>query len=204
MERAPLPTRTGAGGLFFQPCEAPHICGRFFRTLGHARPYPDIPARVSFESISGKICDIYSLTLDDPSGYEWHMELGLGSLVQGVWWLCKKARLTLPFPKERKAFWNLQDNCERIVAAIEEPENTHFEMELRSLYPRLEKYGLLVPIIEPVTIGEQTYDTTWKNFHLTFLKCLRRFIRDEEFNLEEWNIDVAKANGDRQHWIDTH
>ena len=101
----------------------------------------------------------------------------------------------------RSTLWNLSAEQERISQAIGETNLQHFEQELRSLYPRLEKIGLETPLLEPVGTGNQEYDGTWHDFHLTFLKALRRQIRDERFDLEQWNSDVTRENEKRQNWL---
>ena len=106
--------------------------------------------------------------------------------------------------KAKRVFWNLSAEQERISQAIGETNLQHFEQELRSLYPRLEKIGLETPLLEPVGTGNQEYDGTWHDFHLTFLKALRKQIRDERFDLEQWNSDVTRENEKRQNWLQVH
>ncbi len=91
----------------------------------------------------------------------------------------------------------LTENLRRIDWAVEEDNVQHFEQELRRLYPLLEKYGLQTPLIDPVSIGQHEYDSTWQGFHLAFLKVLRREVRNGTFNLEQWNADVGRENDKR-------
>ena len=91
-----------------------------------------------------------------------------------------------------------------IDSAIEEKNTQHFEQEIRSLYPQLIKYELKVPLIDPIRIGLHVYDNTWYEFHLTFLKVLRRQIKNNKFNLNQWNIDVDRENTKRRTAAEWH
>ena len=82
--------------------------------------------------------------------------------------------------------------------AINETDPQHFLQEIKRLYPNLTKCGMIMPMIQPVKIGEKHYDSTWYGFHHTFLKCLRRFVRNNEFKLDQWNSDVERENAKRQ------
>lgn len=82
--------------------------------------------------------------------------------------------------------------------AIEEKNAQHFEQEIRNLYPQLIKCKLKVPLIDPVRIGLPVYDNTWYEFHLTFLKALRRQIRNSQFNSDQWNADINRENAKRK------
>lgn len=106
--------------------------------------------------------------------------------------------MVLPFSNESKAKWNVFENLERIDWAVQESNIQHFEQELRALYPRLQKYGLNMPMIDPVSIGNHEYDSTWKGFHLTFLKVLLRWIRYNHVNVRQWNLDVDRENSKRK------
>ena len=129
--------------------------------------------------------------------------LSLLSILGGVPKMWANVRVYLPFlPKGKRVFWNLSANQERISQAIAETNSQHFEQELRSLYQRIEKFGLEIPLLEPVRTGRKEYDGTWYGFHLTFLKALRRQIRDEKFELEQWNSDVTRENNKRKNWLD--
>ena len=105
--------------------------------------------------------------------------------------------MILPFSKTKKAYWNLFVNLDRINWAIDETNIQHFVQELRSLYPLLEKYEMRMPAIDPVRIGGKQYDNTWYEFHLTFLKALRRSVRNKTFDLTQWNNDVVRENEKR-------
>ena len=93
-------------------------------------------------------------------------------------------------------------NLERITDAINEKDQQHFVQELKSLYPRLRKYGLLTPSIEPVRTGKSLYDGTWHWYHVTFLKDLRRRIRDGTLDLEQWNVDVQREAEKRKDFLE--
>ncbi len=95
-----------------------------------------------------------------------------------------------------------QANLDHITDAINEKDQQHFVQELKSLYPRLGKYGLLTPAIEPVRTGKSEYDQTWYGYHVTFLKALRRQIRDGTFDLDQWNIDVQRENKKRKDFLE--
>ncbi len=110
--------------------------------------------------------------------------------------------MILPFiPITKKLVWNLQENLERIGWAIEETNVEHFEHQLKSLYVRLERFGLCIPLLDPVRIGNAEYDNTWYGFHLAFLKVLRRQVRDGDFKLEQWNSDVTRESEKRRRRI---
>ena len=95
-----------------------------------------------------------------------------------------------------------QASLDRITAAINEKNEQHFVQELKSLYPRLREYGLLTPSIEPVRIGKSAYDGTWYGYHVTFLKALRRQVRDGTFDLDQWNIDVQREDKKRKDFLE--
>ena len=92
-------------------------------------------------------------------------------------------------------------NLERLTDAINEKNHQHFVQELKSLYPRLREYGLLTPSIEPVRTGKSVYDRTWYEYHLAFLKALRRQLRDGTFDLDQWNIDVQREDKKRKDFL---
>ena len=49
--------------------------------------------------------------------------------------------------------------------------------------------------------GKSEYDGTWYEYHLTFLKALRRQVRDGTFNLDQWNIDVQREDKKRKDFL---
>lgn len=112
--------------------------------------------------------------------------------------------MILPFPQEKKAIWNLKDNSERINNAINETHPQHFEQEIRYLYPRLTKYGLSMPMMEPVNTGIKEYDSTWYGYHVHFLKHLHRALRNDQFDFTQWNIDVVREADKRKKVITPH
>lgn len=87
---------------------------------------------------------------------------------------------------------------------IEEKNIQHFEQELRNLYSQLVKCDLKVPLIDPVNTGHPIYDNTWYGFHLTFLKVLRRQMRNNKFNFNQWNTDVNRENTKRKAFVEQH
>ena len=108
--------------------------------------------------------------------------------------------MILPFiPKSRKAYWSLLASEKSIDRAIGEEEVQEFEKDLRALYPTLKKYGIKMPRIDPVRTGEEWWDSTWHEFHLTFLKGLHRGIRNKKFDLLEWNYNVDRKSSERIH-----
>ena len=112
-----------------------------------------------------------------------------------IWkWL----RMMIPFSQKTKALWNLKSNLEGIKYAIDEEDQQHFLHEIRTLYPGLEKYGMRMPPIEPVAIGDSEYDSTWQRYHLTFLKRLHRYGRTGDFSLHQWNEDVDRGANKRR------
>ena len=106
--------------------------------------------------------------------------------------------------KEKDLFCDLTDNLRRIDWAVNEQNVEHFEQELRRLYPSLERCGLKVPLVDPVSISHRIYDNTWYEFHLTFLKALRRSVRNDEFDLYQWNADVDRENAKRKRVVQEH
>ena len=112
--------------------------------------------------------------------------------------------MVLPFSEERKAVWNLKRNLNAIEWAIEETNPQHFAEELKALYPRIRRFGLEMPLIEPTGIGHPEYDGTWHGYHLTFLKVLRRWIRNDSFDVKRWNTDVTRENQKRERFVRKH
>ena len=84
---------------------------------------------------------------------------------------------------------NLNNELNRITWAIEEKDSQHFKEELKRLYPRLKECDLETPVIES--------DDILRIYHLHFLKALRRQIRYNEFDLEQWNKDVQREDAVR-------
>ena len=125
----------------------------------------------------------------------------MSNVLRRLLWVWKKFRMLLPFREERKAVWNLANNLKAIEFAIEETDPQHFEQEIRHLYPKIGRYGLQVPLLDPVRIGNGEYDGTWYRYHLTFLKVLRRWIRNEEVDVPQWNVDVMRENEKRQNFV---
>ena len=112
--------------------------------------------------------------------------------------------MILPLRIDKKAVWNLSNNLQAVEWAIEETNSQHFEQEIRELYAKIEKYGLKMPMLDPVAIGHPEYDGTWYGYHLTFLKVLRRWIRNDEFDVTQWNSDVERENSKRRTFVEVH
>ena len=89
---------------------------------------------------------------------------------------------------------NVQRLVEKIEIAISERNAQHFEHELKDLYPYLKKCGYPMPYIGMPNAEKTKNDSQWHQIHLHFLKVLRRNIRNDEFDMEQWNNDVANAN----------
>ena len=83
----------------------------------------------------------------------------------------------------------------------EPPQGALQPLRLRT---RLTKYGLSMPMIDPVKTGIKEYDKTWNGYHLTFLKHLHRVVRNNEFDFAEWNIDVSREADKRKIVITPH
>ena len=110
----------------------------------------------------------------------------------------------MPFSNEKKTTWNLSENIRHIDWAIGENDSQHFEQELRRLYPAIQRFGVSVPLLDPVRIGVKGYDNTWYGYHLAFLEVLRRWIRNGQFELDQWNFDVNRENEKRKTFIEQH
>ena len=117
--------------------------------------------------------------------------LALGAI---VWW---------PLEQE-SSVGCLQDHLPQLSWALEEGDTQHLYQELKVLYPRLETCGLRAPMLDPVNIGHDEYDSTWYGFHLTLLKILRRWIRNGEGDISQWNTDVDRENAKRKKVADDH
>lgn len=124
--------------------------------------------------------------------------VGLGAIVEFVVRIGRKIGMRIPFVSEkRKAAWNVSQNMNEINWAIDERIVKHFEKEIRSLYQKLNQYGFVVPLIDPIRTGKPAYDSTWHEFHLTVLKNLRRMVRYGKFDVEMWNKAISHENNKR-------
>ena len=106
--------------------------------------------------------------------------------------------MILPFSERKKAFWNLQANLGCIDDVLNEPDLEHFEQDLiHVVYPKLRKYGLLLPKLVPLPHGEHggMSRRKWRWHYETYLKALRRQIRTSKFNFDTWNADVKRNDG---------
>ncbi len=106
----------------------------------------------------------------------------------------------VPFVSKWKPQWSIEDNSDRIQRAIAEDDPIHFCLAVKDLYPRLQKYGVSMPEVEPVVTGVLEYDSTWHDYHLSFLKFLRREIMNDTFDIERWNNQV-RINDHHRHQI---
>ena len=98
----------------------------------------------------------------------------------------------------------LKVHMPQVSWAIDEKDPQHLYDELKVLYPRLEKCGLLVPMLEPRQIGDIEYDGTWFGFHKTALKVLFRKMRNETINIDGWNNDFSRENAKRNRVMKAH
>ena len=93
-----------------------------------------------------------------------------------------KLRMKLPFVgSDRKARWNVENNLPSIARTIEQEDPQQFEHEIRTLYPKLEKYGMKMPNIRSAS----------RAYHLNFIDRLRRYSEEKSFGLVQWNDDVV-------------
>ena len=99
--------------------------------------------------------------------------------------------MILPFSQQRKATWHLSDREGDIAYVIGEDDTFHFTVAVKDLYPVLKEHGVIMPRIEPIRTGAPIFDGTWFDYHLFFLKELRRNIRKGTFDLAQWNQQVV-------------
>ena len=105
--------------------------------------------------------------------------------------------MILPFSRQRKATWHLTDHKEAIEWTIREDDPFHFTVAVKDLYPVLQQHGVIMPRIDPVRTGVPGFDETWFDYHVHFLKSLRREIRNGTFYLERWNHGVTTNDAHR-------
>ncbi len=75
-----------------------------------------------------------------------------------------------------------------IDRAVLIPDAYNLFLELKNIYPRLERYGISMPALTNAD------HPTWRQYHINFLSRLRRRIRQEgSFTLEEW-----------KKWVEVH
>ena len=103
-----------------------------------------------------------------------------------------KYRIHVPLIKPvTKAKWWAETHLADIEWAIRIDSPFHFVMEIKRLYPILNKQGIVMPRIEPAQIGTPIYDDTWWEYQRFWLSDLRRRIKDGTFDLEGWNRQVS-------------
>ena len=97
--------------------------------------------------------------------------------------------MILPFSDRKKVLWNLEACLGDIDRTIEETNPVEFERDLEALYPRLQKYGLMILINDPAL-----YQGGWYEYQITSLKNMRRHVRACTFDVKEWNENCARIN----------
>ena len=97
--------------------------------------------------------------------------------------------MILPFSDGKKVLWNLEACLGDIDRTIEETNHVEFQRDLEALYPKLQKYGLILMINDPVL-----FRGAWYEFQITALKRLRRHVRAGIFDVREWNESCARMN----------
>ena len=101
-------------------------------------------------------------------------------------------RMLLACCKEKKTFWNLKLNLDRIKETLKETEPEHFLHRIKNLYPRLRKYkNIVMPMITPsFHTRSEEYNSTWFKYHTDSLKRLVIDVEDSTFDLKTWNENV--------------
>ena len=102
--------------------------------------------------------------------------------------------MILPFASEKKVKWNLAEYAGLIDRAIAETDLREFERHLRLLYPKIERYGIRLPLLEPVWYAEAP--EVWYDTHLRGLKRLAQMISHDVFDLQHWNRTIHGINED--------
>ena len=97
--------------------------------------------------------------------------------------------MILPFPDGKKVLWNLEACLGDIDRTIEETNIVEFRRDLGALYPKLQKYGLILMINDPTL-----FQGVWYEYQITALKDLRRHVRAGTFDVREWNENCARIN----------
>ncbi len=97
--------------------------------------------------------------------------------------------MILPFSDSKKAIWNLEGCLGDIDRIIQETNPKEFQLDLEVLYPKLQKYGLILAINDPALFQGMSYE-----YQITALKDLRRHVRAGTFDLRDWNENSARLN----------
>ena len=86
--------------------------------------------------------------------------------------------------------------------AIQERNAQHFEHEIRALYPKLNNCAFPMPVIGKSNMKKTHNNSTWYQIHVHFLKELRRRMRDDNYDAEQWNKDVARESPRLERWLE--
>lgn len=97
--------------------------------------------------------------------------------------------MILPFASRKKVRWNVGEHLDEIDRVIAEENLAEFQKDLAILYPKLQRYGLALILNEP-----ELYQGVWHEYSITMLKELRRRIRNDTLDLEEWNANTVRIN----------
>lgn len=83
---------------------------------------------------------------------------------------------------------------EAIEETLQEANAQHFEHELRTLYPNLRECGFPMPMIGDPNAEKTRNNSKWYQIHIHFLKVLRRNVKNGDYDINQWDKDVTKAN----------
>ena len=97
--------------------------------------------------------------------------------------------MILPFSDRKKVLWNLEACLGDIDRIIEETNVVEFQRDLEALYPRLQKYGMILMIND-----RALFHGVWYEYQITALKYLRRHVRAGTFDVREWNENCVGIN----------
>ena len=97
--------------------------------------------------------------------------------------------MMLQFSNHRKILWNLENMVEDIDRTIAQTNLKRFERQLESLYPKLQKYGLILMVNDP-----PLYLGMWFEYQVEALEYLSHHVREGTFDVEEWNANVERIN----------
>ena len=63
--------------------------------------------------------------------------------------------MILPFSDSKKTIWNLEGCLGDIDRTIQETNLKEFQLDLEALYPKLQKYGLILAINDPAALSNR-------------------------------------------------